>query len=165
MSTLPEQTTKPALHKTLDEIERRVKVIEHGDPYDIANARAQLALIGEQIWDIGNRLGALEASVADLSAQLGVVHDSSNARDQTLYLNDSSTYTHLTAYSPPLRTWQNSTLASYIQARADWAVAYHQWAWHPSGGVALGGANPGSAPGWTPPPVIPAWPIIADPNP
>jgi len=156
---------KPSLADTFADIDRRIRTVEFGDPNSVADARRRLADVAAQLADIHSEMDAmnqqittLDQAVASLSGQLGVVHDSSIARDNTLHGNDNNLYTWLTAYAPPLRTWTNTNLPDYIIRRSDWAVAYHNYAFHTQ-------ANPGAAPNWTTPPATPAWPIITDPTP
>jgi tryptophan 2,3-dioxygenase len=158
MSTAEGPLRKPSLADTFGDIDRRMRTLEYGDPNAVADARRKLADISAELDAINAQITTLDNAIANLSGQLGVVHDSSISRDNVLHANDGNIYTWLTQYAPPERTWQNVNLANYIVQRADWAVAYHMQYQH-----TIGTAGP--TPGWTNPPVLPAWPIITDPTP
>jgi hypothetical protein len=150
---------KPSLADTFADIDRRIKTVEFGDPNAVGDARTRIAAITDTITAINNQITILDQAIAQLSGQLGDVHTSANTRDQILYVNDGNIYTWLTAYAPPLRTWQAGALANWVAQRVDWAILWHQYAFH-------GQAQPApSSPGFPAPPTIPAWPIITDPNP
>lgn len=154
----PPKIVHPARSEDVtNELDRRLRVIEYGDPGDLANTRQQLADAAYNIAVLQDEITNLAGQIANLSSQLTVVHNSSISRDDILYPNDQNIYSFLTNVLPAQRNWY-AQVPGVIVSSSDWAVAYHQYAMHGQG-------NPGGRPGLGAPPAIPAWPVITDPTP